>query len=240
MTTTSIKLPGIGNYFVEEAFNVFRTNILFCGQDVKVIALTSVGQNEGKTVLALHLGRSLSELGKRVLVIDADMRKSVMAGRNSSSKEVKGLSEVITGQGTVQDCLYATQYKNLYVMFAGKYPPNPVELLNTPHFDSLLNSAREAYDYIIIDTPPLGMVIDAAVIAAKCDGAILVIGSTNIKYHHAQEVIEQLKKANCNVLGAVLNNAERKKKAYYRYKHGYGYGYGYYGKKYKYYGKEKK
>ena len=130
MNETVIKLPGVDNYFVEEAFNVLRTNIQFCGRDVKVIALTSVTQNEGKTVLALHLGRSLSELGKRVLVIDADLRKSVMAGRNSNSKSVVGLSETITGMAVLRDCIYTTQYPGLEVLFSGKYPPNPVELCN--------------------------------------------------------------------------------------------------------------
>ena len=114
------------------------------------------------------------------------------------------------------------------MLFAGKFPPNPVELLNTPHFDTLIKYAKEAYDYIIIDTPPLGMVIDAAVIASKCDGAILVIGSRHVKYPAAQEVIAQLEKAGCPVLGAVLNNSEKKGGTYYRRKKGYGYGYGYY------------
>ena len=220
---TVIKLPGIENYFVEEAFNVLRTNIQFCGQDVKVIALTSVTQNEGKTILALHLGRSLSELGKRVLVIDADLRKSVMAGRNSSSKSVSGLSETVTGMATLQDCIYTTQYPGLDVLFSGKYPPNPVELLNGRYFDELIKAVSRVYDYVIIDTPPLGMVIDAAVIAAHCDSALLVIGSNNIHYKDAQEVVQQLEKSGCNVLGVVLNNANEQRKGYYSKKYNYGY-----------------
>lgn len=227
MNETKIKLPGVDNYFVEEAFNVLRTNIQFCGQDVKVIALTSVTQNEGKTVLALHLGRSLSELGKRVLVIDADLRKSVMAGRNSSSKSVMGLSEAVTGMVNLEDCIYSTQYPRLDVLFSGKYPPNPVELLNGRYFDELIKAVCRVYDYVIIDTPPLGMVIDAAVIAAHCDSALLVIGSNNIHYRDAQEVVNQLEKSGCNVLGVVLNNANDQRKGYYhkRYSNGY-YAYG--------------
>lgn len=228
MKKTELKLTGISDYFTQEAFNVLRTNIQFCGQDVKVIAITSCTMNEGKSYVSLHLGRCLSEIGKSVLLIDADMRKSVMAGRNSDSKDVKGMSEVITGQAKLQDCIYATQYQSLHLLFAGKYPPNPVELLNTPHFDTLIKYAKEAYDYIIIDTPPLGMVIDAAVIASKCDGAVLVIGNKHVKYPAAQEVISQLEKAGCPVLGAVLNNSEKKGGTYYRRKKGYGYGYGYY------------
>lgn len=229
MNHTELKLKGISDYFTQESFNVLRTNIQFCGQDVKAIAVTSCSMNEGKSYISLHLGRSLGEIGKRVLVIDADMRKSVMAGRNADAKDPKGLSEIITGQAKLPDCIYDTQYENLHVLFSGKYPPNPVELLNTSHFDALLKYVNEVYDYIIIDTPPLGMVIDAAVIAAKCDSAILVIGSKHVKYTQAQDVISQLEKVGCNVLGAVLNNAEKKSGRYYGRKKGYGYGYRYYG-----------
>lgn len=223
MNTTNLKLPGVNDYFTMEAYNVLRTNIQFSGQDVKVIALTSCGMNEGKTVLALHIGRSLAELGKRVLVIDADMRKSVMAGRNTDAKGAKGLSEVLTGQENLQNAIYKTQYTNLHILFSGTYPPNPVELLNGKYFAKIIDAVRDVYDYIIVDTPPLGMVIDAAVIAAKCDSAILVIGNTNVKYTQAQEVVSQLEKSGCNVLGVVLNNADNKRKGYYKKKSSYGY-----------------
>ena len=231
MNKTTINIPGVENYFVQEAFNVLRTNIQFSGQDVKVIALTSVDQNEGKTVLSLHLGRSLSELGKRVLVIDADLRKSVMVGRNSDSTNVNGLSEVISGIADLKDAIYQTQYSNLYIIFSGKYPPNPVKLLNSNYFSELIKAVSNVYDYIIIDTPPLGMVIDAAVIAANCDSSILIIGNNHIPYRAAQEVVEQMKKAGCTMLGVVLNNVGlsgkkknwgKNKAAYYRYSSAYG------------------
>lgn len=226
MNKTNIKLPGMDDYFVQEAFNVLRTNIQFCGQDVKAIAVTSSGMNEGKTVLSLHLARRLSEIGKRVLAIDADMRKSVMAVRNADAKNAKGLSEVLTGQEKLQDCIYQTQYPKMHVLFAGTYPPNPVELLNDKYFEALMNAAKNAYDYILVDTPPLGMVIDAAVIASKCDSAIMIIGSNHVRYTVAQDVVNQLEKSGCNVLGVVLNNADRGRKSYYnRKKDAYKYGY---------------
>ena len=233
MNTTTLKLPGLKDYFTQEAYNVLRTNIQFSGQDVKIIAVTSCGMNEGKTVVSLHMGRSLAELGKRVLVIDADMRKSVMAGRNATAKGAKGLSEVLTGQEKLKDCIYATQYPNFHVLFSGQYPPNPVELLNGKYFQMTLSAVSDVYDYIIIDTPPLGMVIDAAVIASRCDSAILLIGNTNVRYSQAREVVEQLKKSGCTVLGAVMNNAQGKRKGYYKgyYKKNSSYGYYYSSKK---------
>ena len=97
MEDITLKLPGEDDFFTQEAFKVLRTNLQFCGQDKQVIAVTSCNENEGKTTVSLQLARSLSELGKRVLVIDADMRKSVMAGRNTNAKRAIGLSEVLTG-----------------------------------------------------------------------------------------------------------------------------------------------
>lgn len=223
MKETKLKLPGIDNYFIQEEFNTLRTNIQFCGQDVKMIAVTSCAMNEGKTVISLHLGKSLAEIGKRVLVIDADMRKSVMAGRNAEVRNPVGLSEVITGQEILQDCVYKTQYDNYHVMFAGQYPPKPVQLLNSARFDMALDAVKSAYDYIIIDTPPLGMVIDAAVIASKCDSAIVVIGNKNVKLHQVKYVADQLEKSGCNVLGAVINNTNKSGKAYYRKNKKYSY-----------------
>lgn len=215
MNATKLKLPGMNDYFTQEAFNVLRTNIQFCGQDVKIIAITSCDMNEGKTVLSLHIGRSLAELGKKVLVIDADLRKSVMASRNSVVHNVKGLSEVLVGQEALQDCVCTTQFPNLHVLFSGQYPPNPVDLLNGKYFEKVLEVVSDIYDYIIIDTPPLGMVIDAAVIASKCDSAIMVIGSNNVKYSRAQDVLGQIRKSGCNVLGVVFNNAEGMRRSYY-------------------------
>ena len=218
LNRTTISLPAEDNYFVQEAFNVLRTNVLFSGQDVKVILLTSVDQNEGKSVLSLHLGHSLAELGKRVLVIDADLRKSVLAGRHSDAKNVIGLSETLNGMTTLSDAIYSTQYPNMFLLFSGAYPPNPVKLLNSVYFSDMLKAVKDIFDYVIVDTPPLGYVIDAAVIGANCDSALLVIGSDHVPYRAAREAVEQLRKSNCNVLGVVLNNVSSKKRD--RYSHG--------------------
>lgn len=224
-----LKLEGTNDFFTREAYNTLRTNIQFCGQDVRVIAITSCYENEGKTVITLNLGRSLAELGKKVLVIDGDMRKSVIAGRHTNVKTPVGLSEVLTGMNSVGECIYETQLPNLHVMFSGKYPPNPVELLNGKYFAEFLQAAREQYDYVLIDTPPLGRVIDAAVVTPLCDGAVLVMADRAIRYHVAKEVVEQIKKSGCRILGVVCNNVNGKKNRY-------GRGDGYYGKYYGRYG----
>lgn len=214
MNKISIKLPGDNDFFTQEAYKVLRTNLQFCGQDIQVIAITSCNENEGKTTVALHLARSLAELGKEVLLIDADMRKSVLAGRNSNAKDVVGLSELLTGMVALGEALYQTQYPTLQLIFAGKYPPNPVELLNGKYFSALIKETRKAYQYVIIDTPPLGLVIDAAVVAPNCDGTVLVVGNST-RYRQAQDVVEQLKKSESKILGVVRNNTKKKDSAYY-------------------------
>ncbi len=216
MQSTILKLPGANDFFTQEAFKALRTNLQFCGQDIHTVVITSCNENEGKTTITLQLAKSLSELDKRVLVIDADMRKSVMAGRNTSVEAPVGLSEVLTGLVAVKDCLYTTQCENLSIIFAGKYPPNPVELLGGPYFESLLQEARKVYDYVLIDVPPLGSVIDAAVVAAKCDGTILVISDNQVRYRQAIEVAEQLKKSGSKILGVVRNNIKKKEGGYYK------------------------
>lgn len=217
MEMVTLKLPGANDYFTQEAYKVLRTNLQFCGQEIKTIAVTSCQENEGKTTVSLHIAKSFSELGKSVLVIDADMRKSVIAGRNTNAKNAKGLSEALIGISALSDCIYTTQYSGLHLLFAGKYPPNPVELLSGEYFVSLLEEVRKVYDYVIIDTPPLGPVIDAAVIASKCDGTVLVMSDGNVHYRQAQDVISQLKKSECKILGVVRNRVHTHDKGYYHY-----------------------
>lgn len=215
MEMVTVKLPGGDDYFTQEAYKVLRTNLQFCGQDVQVISVTSCEENEGKTTVSLQLARSLAELGKRVLVIDADMRKSVMAGRNTSAKNAVGLSEVLTGMVKLGDAVYATQYPSMQIIFAGQYPPNPVELLSGKYFSALLAETRKVYQYVIVDTPPLGRVIDAAVVAPNCDGTILVIGNSSVRRRQAQNVVAQIQKSGSKILGVVRNNTRKKENGYY-------------------------
>ena len=229
MDKIKINLPGMDDFFTKEAYKVLRTNLQFCGQDVRAIAITSCVENEGKTVVSMQIAKSFSELGKRTLIVDADMRKSVMAGRNTDVRGYSGLSEVLTGMKPLNECVYETQFENLQILFAGKYPPNPVELLSGKYFSNLMEELRKAYDYIIIDTPPLGRVIDAAVISTNCDGTVLVLGDGRVHSKQAQEVLAQLKKSECRVLGAVRNKTRKRREGYYRDRR-----YGYYGKQYGY------
>ena len=117
MEAINLRLPGDNDFFTEEAYKVLRTNLQFCGQDVRVIAVTSCNENDGKTTVALHIAKSFAELDKRVLLIDADMRKSVMAGRNTNAKMHSGLSEVLTGMCPISQCLYPVAKTRICIFF---------------------------------------------------------------------------------------------------------------------------
>jgi len=219
MEAVKLRLSDDDNFFIQEAYKVLRTNLQFCGQDIKIIAITSTNENEGKTTVSLNVARSFAEMGKNVLFVDADMRKSVIVGRHTDRKNLNGLSEVLSGQCALNDCIYRCQIPNLSLLFSGHYPPNPAELLSGKYFAKLLEESRKYYDYVIIDTPPLGRVIDAAVIAANCDGAAFVIRGHKTNLHEAQYVVDQLKKSGCTVLGAIRNYVTTKQSKYYYQKH---------------------
>lgn len=237
MKNTTINEVKKFNYSVREAFKTLRTNFLFCGDDIKTVLITSCVKNEGKSTISIELSKSLAISEKKVLLIDADLRKSVFASKYTDTDgDIVGLSEYLSGQASYDDVLYATQHENLSMIFAGAVPPNPVELLGSNKFQALIAEARENYDYVIIDAAPLGAVIDASAISAFVDGAILVVTANEISYRFAQDVKQQLEKSNCRVLGAILNRIPMKSGSYYNnyYKKYYGrykkYGYGKYGK----------
>lgn len=217
MEEIKLKLNHSDIFYLQEAYKTLRTNLQFCGQDIKVIAITSCNENEGKSTISLNVAASLAEIGKKVLFIDADMRKSMIVARNTGSRRLPGISEVLSGQEALRNCVYACQIPNLHLLFAGKYPPNPAELLCGEAFGVLLENSRQFYDYVIIDTPPLGRVIDAAVIAAHCDGAALVIGSQKTTFREAQNVVAQLNKSGCTILGVIRNGVSVRSKPYKKY-----------------------
>lgn len=214
------------DFITVEAFNTLRTNIQLCGNDIKVIGITSCIPGEGKSSLSMQLAESLAGAGKKVIFIDADLRKSVILGRYRIEQKVIGLTLYLSGVNLSNDFIYNTNIDNLDIIVAGPVPPNPSELLGNAKFKELLEELRSKYDYIIIDTPPLGSVIDSAVIAPMCDGMILVLQANKISYKLAQRVKNQLEHTECRIIGTILNKVNIKDKRYYnKY-------YGKYNKKY--------
>lgn len=221
-------------YSVNEAYKTLRTNLSFCGDNIKTILLTSCTPNEGKSTVALRLSQALAEDEKKVILIDADLRKSVFIGRYGITGEhqIKGLSHYLSGQNELDDVICETEIENLNIIFAGPATPNPTELIGNSYFEEMVKTLREQYDYIIIDAPPLGAVIDAAIITKVCDGTILVVENNVISRRFAQEVKKQIEITGCKILGVILNKYNIYGKGKYR-----GYNSGYYKRrKYKGYG----
>lgn len=217
------------DFKTNEAYKSLRTNIRFSGEDVHVIALTSSVPNEGKSAVSFNLAVSFAEDEKKVLYVDADIRKSVTIARYGVDIETKGLSHYLTKQSELEDVIYETNIPNFSIVFTGQAAPNPSELLGNDRFKKMIEIAREQFDYVIIDCPPLGSVIDAAIVAKECDGAIIVIETDNVSYKIVQRVKKQLEQSGCKILGAVLNKVEMGGKGYGYYGNYYGRYYGNYG-----------
>lgn len=225
------------SYTMKESLRALKTNIQFCGDDVKTILITSAIPNEGKSTVAMDLARSLTESGKRVLLIDTDMRKSVFVGRlratTTTGGEIHGLSHYLSGQKRLEEVLYGTEIPRLFMIFAGPAVPNPTEILEKKYFEELLKFGREHFNYIILDCAPVGAAIDAAVVAKHCDGAIVVIAQGMASGRLILSVKKQLEASGVRILGAVLNKVKKKKSSYDG-----GYYGGYYGSYYgSYYGR---
>lgn len=211
----TLKDPKKSDYFYEESIKTLRTNIQFSSKQVKVVLLTSCYPNEGKSDIAFSLSLEMGKAGKRVLLVDADIRKSNFIKRYSVNQTIHGLSQYLSGQVERQWITYQTNFPNVDMIFAGPLAPNPSELLGDPAFGELLEEKRKEYDYIFIDTPPIGSMIDAAIVAEKSDGAVLVIESETVSYSVAQKSLAQLERSGCKILGAVLNKVDMKKDKYY-------------------------
>ncbi|NLZ82181.1 MAG: CpsD/CapB family tyrosine-protein kinase [Clostridiales bacterium] len=203
------------DFITIEAFNTLRTNIQLCGNDIKAIGITSCIPGEGKSSVSIQLAESLAGAGKKVIFIDADLRKSVIVARYRVEQKVIGLTLYLSGVDSSNEFIYNTNIENLDIIVAGPVPPNPSELLGSVKFKEFLEELKSIYDYIIIDTPPLGSVIDSAVIAPICDGMIMVIEANKISYKFAHRVKNQLDRTDCRILGTVLNKVNVKDKSYY-------------------------
>ena len=223
--TLKLKNSEKKDYHYEEAIKTLRTNIQFCGSSLKVIMFTSSLPDEGKSEITFALASSFGSIGKKVLLVDGDIRKSVLVKRYEIKGNPNGLSQYLSGQKPLDKVLYHTDTENLDMILAGPYSPDPAELLEDTLFKDMLEKSRNNYDYIIIDTPPMGSVIDGAIIASHCDGAVIVVESGTISYRLVQKVKSQLEKSGCRILGTVLNRVKAGyEKGYYKKYYGKTYG----------------
>lgn len=223
-----VNIKNKDDFFLNEAIKTLRTNIGFCGEDIKTIAITSTLPNEGKSKISLDLALSFAELGGKTLLIDADNRNSVLQGRLCIQDDLPGLTNLLINKDySLSSVINATNIHDFYMLLAGPAAPNPTELLSGKNFLALMEVLKKNFDYIIIDCPPIGPVIDAAIIAKECDGVLLVIEQGRIKKRYVKKAKDQLSMSGAKILGAVLNKTKTGSSEYgYGKKYGYGYGYG--------------
>ena len=216
----------------EEHYNALRTNIQLSGDNLKVLAISSVKPGEGKSTTSTNIAWAFARAGYKTLLVDADIRNSVMSGVFKSREKITGLTDFLAGTTDLSNGLCDTNIDNLFVIQAGPVSPNPTALLQSENFHTMIDTLRKYFDYVIVDTAPIGMVIDAAIITQQCDASILVTAAGETKRRDVLKAKEQLEQTGTSFLGVVLNKFNTEVEKYGAYG-GYGaYGsYGNYGKK---------
>ncbi|MEJ6951727.1 CpsD/CapB family tyrosine-protein kinase [Natronospora cellulosivora (SeqCode)] len=209
---------------VAEAYRNIRTNLSFLSPDkpLKTLLFTSSGTAEGKSLTLVNIALSMVQNGKKVIIIDADLRKP-MQHKFFEMSNFTGLSSILTGEIELENGLRETGIEGLQLISTGVIPPNPAELLNSRRMEKLLKEAEEVADIILIDSPPVIAVTDAAVLANKVDGVILVIASHQTDKEILIKSQETLERVHANILGVVLNkypaHEDGKYLHYYYYGH---------------------
>ena len=191
---------------ISEAYRTIRTGIEFSNldKDLKVICMTSSKQNEGKTTVLSNLGVSFAKIDKKVLLIDADLRNPSISKMFDTSN-TQGLMDILLGKRNIQDCVKKTKQENLYILTGGTIPPNPAEVLSSKKMSEFIESIKYEYDYIFIDSPPVGVVSDASIISAYSDGVIFVVGANEVDSNLAKIAKERLDGVKANIVGVILN-----------------------------------
>ncbi|WHX40393.1 CpsD/CapB family tyrosine-protein kinase [Mesobacillus sp. AQ2] len=203
---------------ISEQYRTIRTNIEFSSVDeeIQAIMVTSAGPTEGKSTTAANLAVVFAQQEKQVLLVDADLRKPTVHYTFNLTNTF-GMTSVLSKQMQLVEAVDESDIENLSILTSGPIPPNPAELLGSKAMDLFLREAREHFDIIIFDTPPVMAVTDAQVIANKCDGSILVVYSGKTDMEEAAKAKEMLRNAKSKLLGAVLNHKKLQKSDYYYY-----------------------
>lgn len=204
------------NFGPVEAYKSLRTNLLYT-EDLHVITITSTTPDEGKTVTAFNLANSFAQIGKKVVLVDCDLRRSSLANYLMINNKNIGVSEALTRQS--KNYIKPTNIENLFVVLSGKRPPNPTELLSGQLFDQMIEILKEEFDYVIIDTPPVTVAMDANIVGRKSDGVVLVVRNEFTKKKIIKRAKVELERNGSRIVGVVLNRVKKNQIDY----SGYGY-----------------
>lgn len=206
------------SFYVQEAYKTLRTNIRFflSGDGCKKFCITSGLASEGKSITILNLAISFAEAGSKVLLIDADLRRPSIA-RLLIENASPGLSNVLAGLCKPEEAIRKSAYQNLDVLFSGEIPPNPSELLGGSVMQQMIDTLSDQYDYILVDTPPVGVVSDASIVTNLLDGVLLLVRANWAKKDVVRRAVENLARTGIKPLGYVLNGVEYSEKKYGHY-----------------------
>lgn len=202
------------------SIKTLMSNIQFASlsreQPIGTVVITSSIPNEGKSHISAFLAIAMAGTGKKVLLVDCDLRHASLR-REMQLRRTVGYVGYLKGEHSLEQAVQQTEIENLYFLDAEARVPNPVEILGSKKFEDMIVALKESYDFIIFDTPPLSTFIDAALLSSKVDGTVLVVRSGAVDKRLLHSVQEQLTKANANLLGVVMNFVEKKKASYYYY-----------------------
>ena len=209
---------------ISEAYRLTRTNIEFSNvdKDIKTILVTSTQPNEGKSTVISNLAATFASLEhKKVLIMDCDLRNpSIHKMFNISN--LCGITDVLTGQKNIDQCIERTKIEGLDILKVGKIPPNPSEMLQSKKMRDFIEVVKQYYDYIFIDAPPVGLVTDAGILAQYADGTILLVGANETEIEAVKVSKERLEGVNANIIGVILNKFEAEGSSYGYYNYYYG------------------
>lgn len=236
MRKATIKRFTAPDYSGTEAINTICTNLSFSGRNCKRIAFTSYMPGAGKTYISVNVLYNLAKRGKRVLLVDADLRRSNIVSRlrMETDGEMLGLAHYLAGHCNLDDCIYETNLYGACIMPAGRDITSPMTLIDTPYFGEMLDHLATQFDLVLVDTPPVGEVIDAAEIGRRCDGCVLIVNYNTTRRRELAEAKNQMEQSGCPVLGCVINKVTfdtlSAKKYYNKGYYNHYYKSGYYGK----------
>ena len=207
---------------ISESYRGIRTSIEFSNLDkeMKVINVTSSMQSEGKSTVIANLAVSFANLEKKVLLLEGDLRNPSVH-RMFNISNINGLTDILLNNKNFAECVHCTEVKNLHILTCGAVPPNPSEILSSKKMKDFINELREYYDYIFIDTPPIGVVTDAGIISTYSDGCVFVVGSKQCDIEMAKIAKKRLEDVGANIIGAVLNKFEAEGNGYNYYNYYY-------------------
>ena len=222
--TSSEALSDKSKFAIVESYKSARSNIMFSlsAEDQKVFAVTSYAKGEGKSTVSANLAISFSKMERRVLLIDCDLRRPNLHNIFKVENTV-GLSNIIGKMADFEDAVKHDVLPNLDILPSGTIPPNPSELLCSPGFEKMINSLIDEYDYIIFDTPPIGVVADALLLKDRVAGYVVVLRERSTTHGDIQKMLESIKLADTKILGFIkvgcTQNKKRAGRGYYYYQY---------------------